>query len=349
MAPFAANHRHALRPRQAGLTLVELMVALTIGMLLAAAAVAALIVARQGFTSVDSSTELRENGRLAARLIQRIADQGGFQDMAGGQFYNASSSAALTNTVQGFDNAMILPAPPAALPANLPATLAHGTRTSSNCGAYTDTTCMNGSDILILRYWGVSTPPGPPNPADGSMINCSGATEPERAAGPSYSIFSVATSASGEPTLACTYQDSTGAWQTAPLVTGVEAFQVLYGTTGVTAGVCSAAPDPVAAGAPMDTYLTATQLDGPSGYCANNWARVRMLRIGILMRGGLSTAVSPPTAAASWPVLSAPGATYSFSTGTDVGSTLTVQPDSRLRQQMVFTIKLQNIQMNRPQ
>ena len=52
--------------REAGMTLVELMVAMVLGLLISAAAVAALIIGRQGFASVDSSTQLRENARFEA-------------------------------------------------------------------------------------------------------------------------------------------------------------------------------------------------------------------------------------------------------------------------------------------
>jgi len=58
--------------RQRGLTLVELLVAVALASLVAIAAVASLIVARQGFTSVDTATQLRDNGRFAAGLMRRI-------------------------------------------------------------------------------------------------------------------------------------------------------------------------------------------------------------------------------------------------------------------------------------
>ena len=62
--------------RQQGLTLVELMVAMAISLLITLAAVAALIVSRQGFTALDASSQLRDNGRFAADLLQRLGGTG---------------------------------------------------------------------------------------------------------------------------------------------------------------------------------------------------------------------------------------------------------------------------------
>src|SRR5690349_11473801 len=85
---LVASHHCALpsmlRPRgvgrQTGLTLVELMVALVVGLVVALAAMAALIMARQGFTSVDTSAQLRENARFAGSVLQRIIVEAGFSD-----------------------------------------------------------------------------------------------------------------------------------------------------------------------------------------------------------------------------------------------------------------------------
>lgn len=328
------RRRAVQRRRQRGVTLVELMVALVLGLLVAGAAVASLLIARQGFTSVDGSTQLRENARFAASLIERVAIQSGFQDVANGQFPNPVVPA-----VQGFDNALVLAG---GLINTFPPALAHGSRTAANCGV-ANTSCMNGSDVLILRHWGVSLPPGPGNPADGSMIDCAGNSVPERstALGPSYSVFHVVRSPSTlEPTLACSTQDAVGVWTTVPLVQGVEGMQVLYGTDGVVPGIASAAPT---AANPVTRYLRAPDLDVGGLYNANNWARVRSIRIGLLLRGPPNAVVDAAATARTWSVLTATGAAYPFSTAADVGSALAIPTaDGRLRQQLVFTVFLRN-------
>jgi type IV pilus assembly protein PilW len=71
---------------------------------------------------------------------------------------------------------------------------------------------------------------------------------------------------------------------------------------------------------------------------------VRSLRIGLLVRGPVGSAVDSATSAGSWQPLAASGSAYSFSTSTDVGTTLAVPADRRLRQQLEFTIHLRNQQ-----
>lgn len=316
------RHRPSTRGRQAGLTMIELLVALVLGLLIAAASVAALIVARQGFKSVDTSAQLRENARFAATLIQRVAVQAGFENAAYGQITVAKEPG-----LEGFDDALV---GSVSGWTNAPAGLAHASR-SGGCGSVTDTSCLNGSDILIVRFWGVSRA----GAADRTMINCSGMAEPE-GADRAYSIFHVVRSAAGEPTLACTYRNpTTGVWDTVPLVSGVEAFQVLYGVdTRDAAG--AAGTDSVA-----DEYLRASQLaTAPTASPIDNWRRVRTLRIGMVVRGTTPDAVDrAATAAASMPVLGA-----GFTNAADVGSALTVAADGRVRQSLVFTVHLRNAQ-----
>lgn len=309
--------------RQAGLTLVELLVAVALGMLVAAAAVSALIVARQGFKSVDTGSQLRENARFAANLIQRVAVQAGFENAAYG-FYTDPKDPGLS----GFDNALIGNyASTTAAPA-----LAHDSR--STC-AFADTSCSNGSDVLVVRYFGVSRGAA----ADGTIINCAGLPEPEGAER-AFSIFHVVRSTAGEPTLACTYREPGTAttWKTVPLVTGVEGFQVLYGVdTQTSAGAAAATPadgDTVA-----DRYLTARELDTtPGASVIDNWRRVRTVRIGLVIRGPVPDSVQA-AAVASMPVLG-----NQFVSNADVGSGLSLPADGRLRQRLVFTVHLRNAQ-----
>ena len=324
------------RMAQRGFTLVELMVAMTIGLLVAAAAVATLLVGRQGFNTVDSSTQLRETARFAANAIESAAVLAGFQNEAYGV-----ETASRPPGIRGYTNALV-----SAAGANLPNGLAHNTRTATHCGAATGTACLNGSDVLVVNFWGASRNGSP----DGTMIDCGGAAEPEGPGpGPTaYSIIHVATASTGEvnqePSLACSYKDPlTGTFKTVPIVRGVESFRVLYGTYGVTQNVCSTAPSTTDYGleTAAETYLTAAQMDGAGTYCANNWARVRSLRIGLLVRGPVASA--PIATAVSWNLLGAPN-DLNFISPNDAWSTLNTAADLRARQQLVFTVHLRNPQ-----
>lgn len=305
--------------RQAGLTLIELMVALVLGMLIAAAAVAALVVARQGFNSVDQNAQLRENARFAASLIQRVATEAGFENAADGDI---SAPSAKPAGLAGWDNALLDVD-------TLPAAQVHDSR-DSDCTA-TDTSCANGSDIMVVRYKGASRPSGPGNPADGTMINCAGVAEPETG-DRAFSIFHVVRGASGEPVLACTFRDlGLASWRTLPLVQGVEGFQVLYGVDTLNA-VGVAGEDSVA-----DLYLRAADVDALP--VATPWSRVRSIRVGLVLRGPAGGAPDKAATAETIAVLG-PG----FSDAADTGSDLTVVADARMRHRLVFTVHLRNAQ-----
>jgi type IV pilus assembly protein PilW len=342
----ASSSSSHCRSHQAGLTLVELLVAVTLGLLVTLAAVAALLIGRQGFTSVDQSSQLRENARFAASLIQRIVIQAGYESHRDGTVasawrYFCSGSGQPCGDINGdrnpgivgFDNALV-----GSL--TLPTGLVSGNRTSG-CGSVTDTSCLNGDDILVVRYWGDSRAGAAAG--DGSMINCSGANELDGTV-PAYSIFHVARGASGEPTLACTYRDATGNWQTVPLMQGVEGFQVLYGVDNVTPTTAPPSGETGLDGVP-DRYLRASQLtvSGNTNATMDNWRRVRSVRIGLLLRGDPGSAVDRAASGRSYDVLG-PGLTVSG----DVGSNLTVPADGRLRQPMVFTVHLRNRQYVTP-
>lgn len=351
------NAHPSARRHQAGLTLVELLVAMALGLLIAGAAVATLVIGRQGFNAVDSSTQLRENARFAAGLIQRIGIQAGYENNAGGNFTQwrlfcgtpgatlacgapnpANPAVVDTNPgVRAYDNAMITNL------ALLPGGLAHGSRGAA-C-AVPDTSCQNGSDILMIRYFG-DTRPGAAV-GNGSMINCAGMNEPENPA-PAYSIFHVVRSASGEPTLVCAFfNPNTLAWQQVPLVEGVEGFQLLFGVDGVSPG---AAPpvlqlpvniNNVGNDTVPERYLRASELDvaGNPAATADNWRRVRSIRVGLVVRGGANSAVDRASSGRTIDVLG-----NGFFNAADVGSRLVVPADGRLRQTLVFTIHLRNPQ-----
>lgn len=334
------------RSGQTGLTLVELLVAITLGLLVTLAAVAALLIGRQGFTSVDQSSQLRENARFAASLMQRIVIQAGYESHRDGTVasawrYFCSGSGQPCGDINGdqnpgiigFDNAVVSGV-------TLPTGLVSGNR-SSGCSGITDTSCVNGDDILVVRYWGDSRAGAAVG--DGSMINCSGANELDGTV-PAYSIFHVARGASGEPTLACTYRDSTGAWQTVPLMQGVEGFQVLYGVDNVTPTAAPPAGETGLDGVP-DRYLRASQLTvtGNTNATMDNWRRVRSVHIGLLLRGDPGSAVDRAGTAQTYSI-PGPGLTNT----SDVGSSLIVPADGRLRQTMVFTVHLRNPQYVTP-
>lgn len=324
---------------QAGLTMVELLVALVISLLIALAAISALTVSRRGFNTVDASSQLRDNARFASDLIQRIGVQSGFKDyfFAASTPTAAETAANFAPDVYGFNNAILSTSSP----------LTASTARTAGSPGY-------GSDILILRYQTAETFPGS-GVSDKSMINCAGnsttaipADRDDRVP----SILHVAESPkdSGELALMCTYLNpSTGNWDTQPIVQGVENFQVLYGTDGVTANAALTASSPAATTVP-DSYLRADQMTVAGNDVAtnNNWRRVRSIRIGMVLRGPPNSA-QEKTALTLYPFGKAKSSSTgtegsAFSSSSDKGTAFAAPADGRLRQVVTFTVHLRNDQ-----
>jgi type IV pilus assembly protein PilW len=343
---FTPQWSHKSLPeRQRGMTLVELMVAMVIGLVISLAAVTSLIVTRRGFTTVDAASQLRDNSRYASDLIQRIALQTGFKDV----LYvtgvpnqkNISDDAAgsIAANVTGFNDANF----------NV------SDLTSKGTGAST-----NGSDVLILRYQ-TSKLNNDANSsvADGSMIDCSGTkvtTVPVDRNDRMVSVFYVAVGSDGEPSLMCGRSNNGLAPYTGqPIIQGVETFQVLYGVDGYTSD--STAFTGTADSVP-ERYLRADQIvigtaAGSTSTKAtyDNWRRVRSIRIGMVLRGPANSgqqSTAPtlyPFGGAKSSSGGAAGSALSAATASDdPGTVFTPPADGRLRQAVTFTIHLRNDQ-----
>jgi len=337
---FAASPR--IRNRHRGLTLVELMVALVIGLLISLAAVSAFLMTRQGFTTVDAASQLRDNARFATDLIQRISSQTGFKDPA--FLVSPPSQADIANdaagliaaNITGFNNALFKSTD-----------LTTATARTAGVVGY-------GSDVLILRYQTAKLNNDPnSSTADGSMIDCAGntiTTIPINRNDRMVSVFHVTVGSDGEPSLMCSRSDDGLApYSAQPLVRGVENFQVLYGVDGFT--TANNAFTNTADSVP-EKYLRADQMvvggatDSKATY--DNWRRVRSLRIGMVLRGPPNSqqeTVSQTFYPLGLAKDSAAGALGSaFASASDVNTTFTPTADGRLRQVVTFTIHLRNDQ-----
>jgi type IV pilus assembly protein PilW len=336
MKPMNAMTHSPHRPlsaTQAGLTLIELLVAMTLGLLIVLAAAAALLVSRQGFFAVDAASQLRDNARYAQAIVQRVGVQAGFKNID-----------------------MLVPTPPED-PANPFEPSVFGinnakrsTSTTWDAGTNWGTNdAGKNSDILVLRAH-VSTRTGVTGSlSDGTMIDCLGETPPvtSNIDGGFLNILHVQASSDGEPSLMCTREAAGGGFEAQPLVQGVESFQVLYGVDNV---VPNTAPTGTTDSVP-DRYLRADQLtvagNAPATYA--NWRRVRSLRIGMVLRSQPGSAVD--TASQTFYPL---GTSKSSASGTigsafanttnDPGTVFTPPVDRRLRQVVTFTVHLRNFQ-----
>ena len=240
-----------MRRHQQGLTLIELMIAMALGMGVVLAAVALMQASRSTYLSVADSAQIQENGRYALDLIARSVRQANYVPQDNPAFLR-NDLGGLEPGVFGIDNARVSE---------------HSTGLSSP-SANRD---AHGSDLLAIRFFGS----GPRNQPDNDMLNCAGFAVPgpngaaslsdlEEARG--QSIFYVTPDSTGEPELRCKYLAREGGWSAAAIVRGIESFQVLYGLRNVHGS-----------GGGLD-YVNATRVGA-------RWREVAAVRIALLARG----------------------------------------------------------------
>lgn len=327
--------------RQRGLTLVEILVALAIGLIVAIAALATLLAGRTGFTTVDNTSQLVDRERFAVDTMTRVIAQAGFEDLAADPMVTRGTARAAGGAgsdpepdIFGWNDAGYVA--PSSLRITTSTSIADGDR-DGKCGSgFPGTACRNGSDVLLVRFQGSGTP------ADGTMVNCRGQGEPGLGlAGDldarALNVFYVANDANGEPALYCAYYNhaaSPPAWVAGqPLIEGVETLQVLYGTDQVTP---SAAPG-TGTDTIVDRWLRADQLKvtGDAASTKENFRRVRAIRVGLVLRGPVGSAQEFVTA-----TMTPLGASYASSS--DKGTSLAVAADGRLRRTLNFTVHIRN-------
>ena len=339
LKPTTLNRTKSLQ--QKGLTLVELMVAMAISLLITLAAVAALIVSRQGFNALDASSQVRDNGRFAADLLQRLGGQAGYLNadyvMEEARLYGKPVNAAgkaldPEPSVMGINNAKRIA----------------GTDTDWGKSATSDS---GSSDILAFRFSPSIDFTDTSSTIQTGMIDCSGnpiRDIPNDSTGRSISVLYVAVGTDNEPALMCASGLAGAVAAGQPLIHGVENFQVLYGVDRVAPNavtVVNAKDDAV-----PDRYLRADQMTVSGNQAATNanWRRVRSIRIGMVLRGSVGSAPDR-TSQTFYPF----GKAKASSTGTDgsafastddPGTIYSPTPDGRLRQVVTFTIHLRNDQ-----
>jgi type IV pilus assembly protein PilW len=274
--------------RQAGLTLVELMVAMTLGLLVVLAATGLLVSSKNSYTAQDDNIRVQDAGRFALEIITRAVRQTGYVNWDK-QDAPMIATDVMSPSIVGLD-------------ANSLKSSAIGIENPLG-------TSVNGSDVLAVRFFGVGNKPSAGSSVDGfsrdgygSIINCAGfgvdapvsqnTADEDRG----WSIFYVANNSNGEPELRCKYYG--GSWSSEAIASGVESFQVLYGVDS------DSPPDSL-----PNKFLTATEinaLDDKDGLSAlpladknklTNWKKVVAIKIGLLLRGaspnGGSAAVCP--------------------------------------------------------
>lgn len=292
------------RLRQAGLTLVELMIALALGALITLAAAGLFSIANASYATQLDAAAVDDGGRYALDLIGRAVRQAGLRD------WEAIDPAA------GID------------PLAPPRIAGLDARTIAKTSSGIDDPlpgAVNGSDVLAVRYHGA----GPAPDGDGSAVNCAGFAV--HAGEDGWSIFYVATNSEGEAELRCKYRGAT-AWAADAVVAGVDTFQVLYAvdTDMPGDGVANAWLNADAINA-----LDAAFAPGPDLKAHTHWKRVLAVRAALVLHGA-----RPAFLARETQVYDLFGAPYSAARASaDAGSQLAedaLAPGLRLRERRQF-------------
>ena len=249
-----------------GMSLVELLVALSLGALLMLAASSVLLAASGSYGDQSASARLDDNGRYALDTIARAVRQTAYVNWD-------SSAAPVAHAAHDS--------------ANIAGLDAHslGKNSEDINGALPG--ALHGSDVLALRYYGAGKEEG----GDGSVLNCAGfgvgAAQTQAQRG--WSIFYVAQGADGEGELRCKYRGANG-WGADAIIRGVDGFQVLYGLDTDTP------PDGVANrylnASALDAYDAALVLVGADAaarqrdlHSRTHWKRVAGVRVALLLHG----------------------------------------------------------------
>lgn len=268
-----------------GYGLVEMMVSLALGAIVALAAFGVMASSHAAYLRHGEMTRLDASGRQALAIMVRSIRQAGYAGTDA-----ASASAAATPATAARAITTLAAAPTAAAvavsaTASAAAAAAEPVATATSAPAITGLDAatlsrapygiesplagaINGSDVLAIRFAGSGSGDG-----DGSVTDCAGFAVGADDEG--WSIFYVAAGADGEAELRCKYLGKSG-WGADAVVRGVDTLQILYGID----------TDVPADGVP-NRYLNATQINalGMDTAGASWWKRVAAVRIALLLHG----------------------------------------------------------------
>lgn len=185
---------------QQGMTLIECMIALTLGMLVILATTALFLSAQKTYLAIDDSARIGDTGAFAMEALAAAIRQANYADHSGA-------------------GAMTPPKPPGNTLFGLDDITLKGLRRG-----------INGSDALFTRFMATDAT----GAIDPNMLNCAGYSA-KHASAPgnaeaiyNWSIFYIALG-SGEPELFCRYRAENDEFRANAIARGVESMQFLYG------------------------------------------------------------------------------------------------------------------------
>lgn len=243
---------------QAGFSVVELMISITLGLFIILIIAQAYLSSIQAQNSQTNLARLNENARFAFDILSKSVYRAGFRNTVTvlPATYNGTSrpeefcSSTGNRQLFGINN-----------PGSIDPT-------SSSLSGSTATIVNNG-DALRVSYYGEDNSNG--TSADTSTRDCKGYPV-RRGQLISDTLFIAADSSNGNaPTLFCHNQNPDGNSQSVPLVPDIEAMQFLYGEDTDNDGT-------------INRYVTASTV--------SNWDQVRSVKVGLVVRSSSESASS---------------------------------------------------------
>jgi type IV pilus assembly protein PilW len=266
MRSEAVCKRHALSQR--GLTIVELMISMAIGLFVVLAATALLVSAKTSYVTEEEEMRLQDNGRYAIEIMSRAVRQASYEN------WDKIDAPVLAGDI---------------LSANLGGLDASGLKATSSGIDSPNGKAVNGSDVLVVRFFGA----GAGANGDGSIVNCAGfgvAAATSQATADKdrgWSVFYVAESSNGQPELYCKYVGNSK-WAAQAIASGVESFQVIYGLDTDGDGLANR----FVTATELNTLDNALVLEGDTAKKKaedknrkTNWKKVVVVRLALLVRG----------------------------------------------------------------
>jgi len=321
------------KTRQLGLSLVELMISMSLGLLVVLAATSMVVSTKTIFTTQTDANDTQDTARFALDNISRSLRQAGYVN------YDFNNSFQITPSIASADIA--------GLDAN--SVSATSTDISSPLGK-----AVNFSDVLAVRFFGS----GSVGNGDGTVSNCAGFSVPSPVSANTadqdrgWSIYYVATDKNGEPELLCKYYGSSskgGSWTAQSIVKGVESFQVLYGvdTSNPTDGTANKFINADAINALDKAIVLEGNTAEEKAQDLNRktyWKKITEVKIALLISSSQNSRVDKPATA-----YNLFGDDYAaLSSGTDLGTTireqnLPVTRQNRVRKIYTATVQIRNI------
>jgi type IV pilus assembly protein PilW len=344
--------------KQAGVTLVELLIAMVLTLVIVVAASGMYLSSSQAFSSSDVSTQLQDSSRFSTYLLRRMIQQAGYEDvsdpMTEGRSRRVVWPAGTATCVQadlcGFNDQIV----------RVQDVASGGSASGTLPGGFF-------TDTVSIRFQGQSTFSATGERTadpDNSIIDCFGAGVPSATTPPplrAHSMLYVQINPdTQEPELYCSsvkHEDGLPRPPT-PIVRGVESFQVMYEIGDDTP---QARPSPITGAPEIKTdgipdrfrWVNAADVAGvavhnpnapPNARAGpynvpdevNAWQSVVAVRFGLVLRSEQGAAPLPAAPMTYFPL------GRDLATASDPGTIYVAPQDTRLRRVVTFTVHTRN-------